>query len=70
MNEVKVLLHDLPCGIRGFVRKKNDDYTIVLNSRLSREQNKRTLKHELDHKEQHFEEGTDVQEIEYMLHAL
>ena len=65
MNDVRVLYLDLPCSIRGFVRKHAFMYFIVLNSRLSREQNRKTLQHELDHiRSGHLEAEGDVQLME------
>lgn len=50
MTDVNVSVIDLPCRIRGFVRKNQDDtFTIVLNSRLSQENLLQTYKHELSH---------------------
>lgn len=47
---VNVRLLQLPVSIRGFVRENEDGtYTIVLNSRLSYEQNLKTYEHELSH---------------------
>ena len=41
---------ELPCRIKGYVCKNEDDtHTIILNSRLSIEQNKQTYVHELNH---------------------
>lgn len=50
MNDDRVILQDLPTSVRGFVFLDDDgEPVIVLNSRLSREQNLRTIKHEKDH---------------------
>ena len=51
MNDnIPVVLIDLPTHIRGFVTLGSDyNPVIVLNSRLSVEQQKRTFRHELDH---------------------
>lgn len=47
---INVCLLQLPVSIKGFVRQNEDGtYTIVLNSRLSYEQNVKTYKHELSH---------------------
>lgn len=46
----RVILQDLPTSIRGFVFKDDDgDPVIVLNSRLTREQNRKTFRHEKKH---------------------
>lgn len=44
-----VIYADMPCTIKGFTRLTDDYYTIVLNSRLSLEEQKETYRHELDH---------------------
>ena len=50
MREVNVILQDLPTSVRGFVYTNEDgEPTIVINSRLSREQNLRTYCHEQNH---------------------
>ena len=50
MDEEKVILQDLPTSVRGFVYQDDaGDPVIVLNSRLSREQNRRTYDHERGH---------------------
>lgn len=50
MSDYFVRLIDLPCTVGGFI-KPNDDgtYSIYLNSRLSRDQNIKSLEHELKH---------------------
>lgn len=48
-DQYRVIYLDLPCSIKGFVTKKCDYYTIVLNSRFNLEQNKKTFLHELEH---------------------
>ena len=50
MEENKVILQDLPTTVRGFVYTNEDgDPQIVVNSRLTREQNRLTFDHELKH---------------------
>lgn len=50
MNENEVVLADLPTSIRGFVYLGDDgEPVIVVNSRLTREQNRRTFRHEKRH---------------------
>ena len=51
LNEyVRVYQYDLPCSFRGFTKPFPDGYyAIILNSRLSWEQNVKTLQHEYDH---------------------
>lgn len=50
MNDINVLYADMPPTIRSYVVSNADmSYTIVLNGRLTREQNLVSYKHELDH---------------------
>lgn len=50
MGEKKIVLVDLPCSVKGFVRKNEDEsFTIVINSRLSYEQQTAIYKHEVAH---------------------
>ena len=48
--EDRVILQDLPTSIRGFVFQGEDgEPVIVVNSRLTREQNQKTFRHEKNH---------------------
>lgn len=68
---VNVIIVDMPCSIRGFTRKNAENCTIFLNSRLNREQNLKTYKHELDHiLKNHLDMEINVQEIELIAHGL
>ena len=50
MEERDVILQDLPTSVRGFVFQGEDgEPVIVVNSRLTREQNRRTFRHEKKH---------------------
>lgn len=50
MDEEKVILQDLPTSVRGFCYHDNDgEAYVVLNSRLTMEQNRRTYAHEKRH---------------------
>ena len=50
MEERSVILQDLPTSVRGFVFQGEDgEPVIVVNSRLSREQNVKTYRHEKRH---------------------
>lgn len=73
MDNVNVIYCDLPPKVKGMVVKTFDEedcYTIVLNSRLSAEQNRETYEHEMKHlREKDFEkEGLSVGEIEWQRH--
>ena len=48
--EYRLTLANLPTTIRGFVYLESDGVPrIVLNSNLTREMNRRTFRHEMDH---------------------
>lgn len=50
MTDIPVILQDLPTTVRGFIMLGEDfQPCIIINSRLSREQQKRTYRHELRH---------------------
>ena len=50
MEERDVILQDLPTTVRGFVFQGEDgEPVIVVNSRLTREQNVKTYRHEKRH---------------------
>ena len=50
MEERDVILQDLPTSVRGFVFQGEDgEPVIVVNSRLTREQNIKTYDHEQEH---------------------
>ena len=50
MDENEVILQDLPTSVRGFCFLGEDgEPVIVVNSRLTREQNQKTFSHEHDH---------------------
>lgn len=50
MEEVPIVLRDLPAEVRGFICLGSDyEPIIVINSRLSMEQQRKTYKHELRH---------------------
>ena len=50
MNENEVIMADLPTSVRGFVFLDDEgEPVIVVNSRLTREQNRKTFRHERRH---------------------
>ena len=54
MEGKEVILQDLPTSVRGFVFLGDDgEPVIVVNSRLTREQNRRTYRHEKKHIRKH-----------------
>lgn len=47
---IRVIQQDLPCTVRGFVVNDDPDgFCIIVNSRHTREQQQRTIRHELGH---------------------
>ena len=65
MRDYRVTLANLPTSVRGFVFMESDGVPrIVLNANLTREQNMRTMDHEIRHIEndeltdQNYKEGT------------
>ena len=67
MNET--VLIDLPTTIRGFARQNPDDsYTIVINARMSAEQQRKTGAHEMRHIIRGDFEKEDVDSIEWENH--
>ena len=50
MTDVPVVLKDLPVNIHGFICLGSDyEPIIIINSRLTAEQQKKTYRHEVDH---------------------
>ena len=51
MDNYRIIYQNLPCKIKGYVAYKADEdfYTIILNCRLSYQQNVKTFLHELKH---------------------
>lgn len=66
--DYNIRLMDLPTGVKGLVKEKGDYYTIVLNSRLTWEQNRKTFRHDYDHLEDNDYEKSDVDAIESISH--
>lgn len=71
MENVFVKLIELPYSIRSYVvLNKDQTYTIVLNSRLSHEQNLISYQHEIDHiKNGDYEKKCSVDWIEINAHG-
>lgn len=50
MDNIPIVLKDLPVHVRGFVCLGSDfEPIIIINARMSREQQMRTYKHEIKH---------------------
>ena len=65
---MEVRIVDLPPRVRGFVTRKDGEPVIVLNARLTREQNLKTYLHELRHIRNGDFEKENVDEIERDAH--
>ena len=48
-DDFKIVYEDLPTTISGFTKETDGFYTIVLNSRMTFEQNRKTYADETDH---------------------
>lgn len=60
---------DMPCRIHGMIRENEDgSYTVILNSRDSRERNLQTYIHELNHLQHRDFEKSDAQAVETDAH--
>lgn len=69
MENIRVIFCDMPTSIGGYTILKEDFYTIVLNSRLSRERNIESYQHEVDHiLNGDFEKKCSVDLIEFFAH--
>lgn len=49
MDNVRVILYDMPARIKAYTIKLEEYYTICLNSNLSHTQNEISYQHEIDH---------------------
>lgn len=49
MDNVRVVLYDMPARIKAYTIKLEEYYTICINSNLSHTQNQTSYKHELEH---------------------
>ena len=67
---INTIYYNMPTAIRSYVVANMDDsYTIMLNSRLSREQNLRSYQHEIEHiLNGDYEKKCDVDIIEINAH--
>ena len=66
MNEdFNVVMQDLPTTIGGFTKVTDGYYTIVLNSRMTHEQNQQSYIHEKDHIDSmDFDKERNIDQIE------
>lgn len=57
---------DLPCRCRGYVKRDSDgNYNIYINSRLSIDMQRKTVRHELDHvRKGDFDSDEDIRDVE------
>jgi Zn-dependent peptidase ImmA (M78 family) len=65
-------LVNLPTSVKGFSKANNDmTYTIIINARLSEEQQRNTYKHELEHiKKDDFRSLDNADNIEHERHLI
>ena len=71
IQDVKVILENMPTTIKGYTVAKDFTYTIVLNSRLSFESQRYTYLHELEHiNNGDFEKKCRADIIEFYAHGL
>lgn len=67
-----VLYNDMPTRIKSFVLPDNfGNYTIVLNSKLTREQNLKSMQHEIEHIERgDYDSIHNVDVLEFYRHNI
>lgn len=69
MENIKTLFCDMPTTVAGYTVFKDDCYTIVLNSKLSRDKNIKSYMHELSHIQNgDFEKKCSADLIEFFAH--
>lgn len=68
--EYLTIFKDLPTQIKALtVKNRDDSYTVILNSRLSYEQQRQSFLHELQHITNcDFEKDCSIDELEFKLH--
>lgn len=67
--DINVVFMDNNFGVKGSVNKNSDgSYTIIINSRLNREQQLEVYQHEMKHILNGDFEKCDIQEIETIAH--
>ena len=49
MDNINVILYDMPARIKAYTVKMDEQYTICLNSRLTHTQNQISFQHEIEH---------------------
>lgn len=67
MNDVFVRYRDdLPCTVRGMViMDENSDYNVYINARLSYDEQKKALKHEMTHIENgDYDSNSSIERVE------
>lgn len=65
MGNYSVHFKDLPCRVKAFTFKHEDGYSIIINARLSYEQQRKAFFHELHHIDNgDFDSGGTVAKIE------
>lgn len=64
---INALLKDLPASVKGFTKKHNGEYTIVLNAKHDELTQKETYLHELEHIKRDDHNRTDTIKLELEL---
>lgn len=69
MENIRFLLTDLPLSVKAYTICKDDFYTVVINARLSRDQQQESCQHELNHiKNEDFSKQCKVGVLEMFAH--
>ena len=69
MNDYRVIYLDMPATVRSFVVKRDEEYTIVMNPRLSYEDRQERYWHEVRHIENgDFDRECSADQIEMEAH--
>lgn len=69
MDNVRVVVADMPCSVRAYTIYSDDFYTIVLNDNLSYMQRQKAYMHEIEHiKSDDFIKDSSVGIIEFYAH--
>lgn len=68
--DYNVIYRDIPCDVGGMVHENEDGtYTVILNSRMTRERQEAAARHEIRHMNGNdFNSGMSADEIEMIRH--
>ncbi len=69
VKDIRTILVDMPPHIKAYTVLMNDVYTVVLNARLSQEQNQESARHEIAHIQRgDYEKTSTADLIEFFAH--